>query len=86
MPPAREVEMHQAYLWTCDDCGRDQFERAIPVARDSLDEEDKEAFDALLEGVDGVHALAAPQEVTCKDCGAKFRATYGDEEQADEQA
>lgn len=85
MQPAREVELHQAYLWTCDDCGRDQFERAVVLTREALSPEDQEAMDILLGGADSVHALAAPQEVTCKDCGAKFRVAYGEEEDEEEQ-
>jgi hypothetical protein len=26
----KTVELHQAFLWTCDECGFDQFERSVP--------------------------------------------------------
>lgn len=81
--PLGEVELREAFEWTCDDCGVDQFERAIPVARDSLDDDAKEAFDSLMDGADGVHALRAPNVVTCKNCGKAFRTSFDDGEDGD---
>ena len=59
------VELHQAFLWTCEECGRDNFERAITHEPGDDDE------DEIPEGFEGVW-LTAPTEVTCKHCGEEF--------------
>jgi rubrerythrin len=71
------VELHPAFLWTCDECGRDSFARAILVDPESLDAADRERLDAILgEGWDGAEALMAPAEVTCPYCGATYEAEH----------
>lgn len=83
-----EVELHCAYVWDCDSCGRENFERAIegdctePVMR-----QNKESVLALMvaeerdcvdEG-DGFYApefiaviSLAPKRVLCRFCGQAF--------------
>ena len=77
----RTVEMNQAFVWTCDDCGRDNFERAIVVAPESIDLDDlpdsvdPESIREWAEaGGEGVFAMA-PDRVTCRHCRAEFRST-----------
>lgn len=72
---ARSVDLHQAFLWTCDDCGRDNFERAITVDPESIHPDDlAEAREAFGDGI----FLKAPTRVTCEHCGARFAACDGD--------
>ena len=77
------VELIQAFLWVCDDCGRDNFERAIRVERESLEgreiaklvdevaTEANESAQALGIDVDA-DWLMAPTRVRCSHCGAEF--------------
>jgi len=78
----RTVELVQAFLWTCDDCGRDNFERAITVSPESINPDDLptssyEDADAirewLQEGGEGSW-VKAPSQVLCKHCGGEFDA------------
>lgn len=69
------VELHNAFLWTCEECGRDNFARTVTVDPANMlpvDREDyKDAVRAWGEGspmVD-VFCLMAPDTVTCGHCG-----------------
>lgn len=66
--PQTSVEIHQAFLWTCDDCGRDNFERAITVSPETIEE--------WVEGIGEGAWLRAPDRVTCSHCGTNFETTY----------
>ena len=75
------VEMHQAYVWDCNQCGRENFERAIEFdgpqeekdemlrQMGAIDEWQSEAD--LPDGV-GIGLQMAPDKVTCKHCQAVF--------------
>lgn len=76
----RTVEMLQAFLWICEDCGRDNFERAIVLEPESIDPENipelaGEDADAIREwiaaGIEGAW-VKAPDQVRCRHCGAEF--------------
>jgi hypothetical protein len=65
------VELRPAYVWTCDNCGRDQYETAVVY---ELSEEERQELKAE-HGVDADAEgdfLACPVEVTCRACGALF--------------
>lgn len=66
-----KVELHQAFMWDCHDCGTENFARAI---RPELSEEEiqelKEEF-GLEEGEEGIF-LMAPKVVTCSNCGKNY--------------
>lgn len=81
-----QVELHGAFVWTCEDCGRDCFERAI---EGNLDEAAMNADDNQIHAelvapewreVDGMmladvlvqRILMAPRFVTCSHCQASF--------------
>jgi hypothetical protein len=78
----RTVELFQAFLWTCDDCGRDNFERGITVAPESISREDlpvgvgidTEAIQEWMEN--GCHGdwVTNPSKVRCSHCGSEFEA------------
>lgn len=69
-----DVELHPAYSWTCDECGRENFARA--VVPESLEGELPEGFDD--EAYDGVQWIMKPERVTCSACGAEFDVVEGD--------
>ena len=78
--PLPTVEIHQAFVWTCDSCGRDNFERAIAVSPEEIDPsdipvDDPETAEMIREWIDGGGEGAfvrAPANVTCPHCGAEF--------------
>lgn len=68
-----KVELRCAYEWTCDECGKDNFARAISVA---LTPEDVEMMIAEY-GVEPEECqngswLTRPDEVVCAYCGETF--------------
>lgn len=79
----RTVELVQAFVWTCDECGRDQFERALRIEPESIEASAvatfvQEAIDQIGEISDALGLefsndwTVAPKEVECKNCGSKF--------------
>jgi rubredoxin len=91
----RKVELHPAHLWTCDDCGRDNFERAIRVEPESLEgqevyeltqllaEEANESAEVLGIVVGGEWTMR-PDHVKCRHCGAEFETLKGDHDEDDD--
>lgn len=79
--PEERVELHQAFMWDCPACGRENFERAV-VSEAPQEEQIAEALasgavteEDLAEGLEGQWVFA-PDRVTCKhaDCGKEFDA------------
>lgn len=75
----REVEIHPAHVWTCEDCGQDNFERGI-TADFLTPEEYREicaemgVFDPAIDDEPPEGALMmAPSDVTCRHCGERFK-------------
>jgi hypothetical protein len=74
--------LRQAFEWTCDNCGHDQFERAITLDRESdqykhlvKDHRPTEEFlETQFEVEIQTDLLMAPDFVTCNSCGAKYQA------------
>lgn len=89
------VELHCAFVWDCDECGRENFERAIEGNFDeaALEADENQVVGHLValdaESVDDelfesecltqVIALA-PRRVTCKHCKSSFETEIGDSE------
>lgn len=66
------VELHTAFMWDCNECGTENFERAIrPELSEEEIQEMREDFD-LQEGEEGFF-LMAPKEVVCSTCGTKYQ-------------
>lgn len=74
------VELHDAYVWDCDSCGRENFERAVVVAPESLDPETRAAL-ADVAGDDWITGdfTTRPDVVRCRACGAEFDAEDADD-------
>lgn len=68
-----KVELHQAFQWTCEECGRDNFARA--VVPESLEGQIPEGLE--LEDFEGGQWVTAPNRVTCEHCGERFETEEG---------
>jgi len=66
------VELVPAWLWTCDNCGRDNFERSV-VAELSAEEMDELKQEHGVEEFHEGDFLSAPEQVCCKGCGEEFQ-------------
>lgn len=73
------IELHLAFVWDCDDCGRENFVRSI------VGEFDEDAMKEMREE-HGITAYecgewhTAPTSVTCQHCGSTFATLFGDSE------
>ncbi|HVL14133.1 MAG TPA: hypothetical protein VM529_16300 [Gemmata sp.] len=76
------VNLSPAYVWDCEDCGRENFQRAVSLKLDPRDDGDAETIrrmHGLSEGEPipptlGVGMMTRPNRVTCKHCGTEFEA------------
>ena len=77
------AELHQAFAWDCEKCGRENFVRSIvanPPPDEYLDSlkaigvlESWQTLEDLPEGA-GVIFQTCPSAVTCAHCGSTFAA------------
>lgn len=68
------VQLNIAWMWDCEDCGRENFERTF------VPEVNPERMAELAEeiGDDGeTMRCAFPFEVVCEHCGAEFETEIG---------
>jgi len=65
------VELHQAFSWICNGCGKRNFERGVNCEMSS--EEFQEAKERLgvEPWVEGAMVMA-PSKVKCKNCGEAY--------------
>lgn len=73
MTERHPVELHNAFVWDCDDCGRENFVRAV------IAELTKEDVDHMIAEYGGDREewetgrwTTRPDEVSCEHCGAEF--------------
>ena len=69
------VEMHLAYVWDCENCGTENFERAI-VYEFSPDELAEIADEENPELSKTGNWMTHPARVKCKACNAEFEARH----------
>lgn len=73
------VELHEAFWWTCDACGRDSFVRSVMLDMPREDAiELARAVGAVppdfeFDDDDEPYWKSSPEEVTCDHCGEKYR-------------
>jgi hypothetical protein len=69
------VEMHPAFLWTCDSCGRHNFVRSVAFEPESarLTDEQRQAVEEMPGGW-----FSYPETVQCPHCGSEFDAVDPD--------
>lgn len=86
------VELAPAHSWDCPECGREGFQRAVSV-RLNPNNPDDAAMIRDIEGWDAGDPIPAwyaagfttrPDRVTCKHCGAEFRAVDSGADDPDE--
>jgi hypothetical protein len=73
---SENVELFQAFVWTCPECGIDQFERSIHVEL-SAEEMQELREDHGVEAWAPGQFVTAPHEVKCKHCEALFPTNMG---------
>ena len=82
MRTEQTVEMKVAYVWDCESCGAENFERAV-VYEFSPEEKAEcagESGDVPTTG----HWMSHPTEVVCRQCHRKFHAqSFGSDQQAE---
>lgn len=64
------VELHIAYMWTCEECGRDNFERGITRELNDEERQEVEPMGIAIEA-ESLWTMA-PDAVTCKYCQTQF--------------
>lgn len=80
--PLNKIQLHPAYSWDCDQCGGENFERAM--IRECTPEEAAQAADESGVSIDDPTAVfemvAFPLDVTCKHCGAEYEAEFNQDD------
>jgi uncharacterized Zn finger protein len=69
----QEVELHPAFQWDCDNCGKENFTRSIKwegSEEDLIKLKERFEIEAWQEG----EFRHCPDEVTCSYCGTVFKA------------
>lgn len=79
------VEVHQAFMWTCDNCGRDNFCRAVrwegaPEEKEQMlrdigylePGQSLKDLEMTPSGKVSADLFSTPIEVTCSACGDRF--------------
>lgn len=74
-PTRPTIELHDAYVWDCDECGVENWTRAVIVTPESLDAETRAILDEAA-GDDWVTGdiVTRPDVVTCRHCGTEYDA------------
>ena len=63
--------LHPAFVWDCDECGQENFVRAVRIEKTKKElEEMKEAFG--IRNDDEGEFLGMPTEVECQRCGKEY--------------
>lgn len=82
-----KVEMRPAYEWTCENCGRNNFESAIVCEMSPDDRIDQarhmgliDEFSEAIPDFLQVEFVSYPETVTCPHCKAEFEAKHMAEE------
>lgn len=73
------VELLPAFLWVCDVCGRDNFERCRRIEPESLEAAELQAFAEEFKIHHEGDFLESPGEVKCAYCGAEFDVDFSEE-------
>jgi hypothetical protein len=94
-----KAALSPAYVWDCDNCGRENWQRSITNVLDPDDPDDAEMIRGMTGREDGeeidpdeVYSIqTSPTNVTCKWCGSEYetvalgqRDVYGDDQDDDD--
>lgn len=66
-----KVELHVAYEWICNECGRTNFVSSVIFEFDEETEQEMREDFGLEPGDDG-DFCHIPDTVKCKDCGTEY--------------
>lgn len=73
IPTNKKVELHNGFFWDCDNCGKENFERAyVPDLPPDVIECTKAAHNIPED--DGHLFFYVPSEVKCRSCGEEYNA------------
>lgn len=84
----RKIELHPAFFFDCDECGREVFLRGDRVHKSvflqGLSEDEREVTEEMLENLGEDFVAVEPVFVTCPfaDCGTTFE-VYSPEEETE---
>lgn len=82
MGKQRMVEVHTAWVWDCDECGRENFERAQTLEAD--EQEIAEMRDEYgVQPWETGDFVAWPESVTCAHCNETFDVDKRDNDDPD---
>jgi hypothetical protein len=72
------IELHGAYVWDCDACGRENFTRGLaPCLSDDEAQELREEHG--IEPHETGNWTLRPESVTCAHCGSEFEVDLPEE-------
>lgn len=81
----QKVELHCAYQWDCEECGKENFCRAVIVEMTPEDRaEMRKRHGGDDEGWETGNWMTRPDEVTCSSCNAVFETVENGEDDEDE--
>lgn len=66
----RKVEMHKAYRWMCEDCGRDNFLLGVQITGQQREELAAEVGCPVEDVPEDL--IGFPKKVTCPFCESQF--------------
>lgn len=87
------VELSPAYVWDCERCGRENFQRCVSVRLDPEDDADADVIrahhgldphDPIPDGLMGAFQTR-PDRVTCRHCNTEFKAADAGTQDEDEE-
>lgn len=70
-----EIELHPAYVWNCDSCGRENFERGL-VPEFSMEELEEIKEEYGIDPYEEGNFIVMPDLVQCKFCKEKFKTVH----------
>jgi len=76
----KKIEMKPAYVWDCDECGIENFERTIVLSleeltQDDLDQIGEELLESMMNDTERGTFQSMPNHVTCRNCNIEYE-TY----------
>lgn len=65
----RPVELRPAFVWTCEQCGRDHYTTPIIEDHENIDEVQQQVVEELGLPPEAVDFMRVPSQVRCQPCG-----------------
>ena len=66
-----KIELRPAYVWTCEECGIDNFENCVVLELSDAEMEELRGEHGIADEDEGVF-IGMPDVVTCKACKTTF--------------